>query len=76
MPLCRFGDDEAIGRFSLSQGCIVYPDDREQDLCSHHALRATPLGTFRLIADYTMPGGLRVEQIFDLMFRGSSSPHS
>jgi hypothetical protein len=32
---------------------VVYPDDREQDLCWHHARRATPLGSFELVENYT-----------------------
>jgi hypothetical protein len=60
MPVCRFCADPAIGRFDLDSGCVVYPDDREQNLCWHHARKATPLGSFELIEDYTLPGGMRV----------------
>lgn len=63
MPRCRFDDDEAIARFHLDQGCVAYPEDREQDLCWHHARRATPLGSFELIEDYTLPGGLRALEL-------------
>lgn len=59
MPLCRFGDGPAIGRFRLDAGCVVFPDDREQDLCWWHAREATPLGSFELVADYTLPPGPR-----------------
>jgi hypothetical protein len=65
MPHCRFGDGEAIGRFALSDGCVAFPEDREQDLCWHHARRATPLGSFELIADYTLPGGMRAAELLD-----------
>jgi len=63
MPRCRFEDDEAIARFRLDRGCVVYPDDREQDLCWHHAREATPLGSMEMIEDYTLPGGLRAADL-------------
>lgn len=66
MPMCRFSDGEAIARFWLDSGCVVYPDDREQDLCWHHARKSTPLGSFELMVDYTLPGGLRA---VDLLLR-------
>jgi hypothetical protein len=50
---CRFGDDEAVGLFRLDEGCVAYPSDREQYLCVHHALRATPLGGMELIEDFS-----------------------
>jgi hypothetical protein len=62
-PQCRFGDGPAVGRYRLSRGCIVFPGDREQDLCPHHVLRVSPLGTFELIADYTLPGGARAADL-------------
>jgi hypothetical protein len=46
---CRFGDDEAVGLLKLDAGCVAYPGDREQYLCVHHALRATPLGGMELV---------------------------
>ena len=60
---CRFGDGPAIARFRLSAGCVAYPEDREQDLCWHHARRASPLGSYELIEDYTLLGGLRVQDL-------------
>ena len=63
MPKCRFCNDEAIGEFFLSGGCLVYPNDRYQNLCWHHVLRATNLGGFELVKDYTLPGGLRLTDI-------------
>lgn len=51
-PLCRFGDRPAIARYALSDGCVCYPDDREQDLCVQHILRATPLGTMKKLVVY------------------------
>jgi hypothetical protein len=50
---CRFGDGEAIARFSLPGGCIAFPEDREQALCLHHAMRATPLDGMYLVADFS-----------------------
>mgnify|MGYP001381459444 CR=1 FL=1 len=50
---CKFGDGEAIARFSLPGGCLVYPEDTEQDLCIHHALRATPRNGMAILEDYT-----------------------
>lgn len=51
---CRFCSTEPIARAAFDQGCFCYPDDREQDLCLHHYMRATPLGTMTLVADYTV----------------------
>lgn len=47
--MCRFGDQRAEYHVALSEGCIVYPDDREQYLCRHHLDRATPLGEMVVI---------------------------
>lgn len=60
---CRFCGRPAIARFYLSRGCVCYPDDREQDLCLHHAVRATPIGSFELIWDYTLPPGPRASDL-------------
>lgn len=50
---CRFGDGfRAAVRVSLSDGCLCYPDDREQDLCIQHLDRANPLGEMEVIKDY------------------------
>ena len=46
---CRFGDGPAVAEFELDRGCLVYPADRRQFLCEHHARRATPLGSMRLL---------------------------
>lgn len=51
---CRFCSDGAVAVFTLSDGCICYPDDREQALCWHHAMRATPLGGMELRQDLTV----------------------
>lgn len=52
-PQCRFGDGEAIALFHMVDGCMCFPDEREQDLCLHHAYRATPLGRMVMIRDYS-----------------------
>lgn len=49
-PICRFCDDFAVGLFEMSDGCVCFPEDREQWLCMQHALKATPLGSMRCIA--------------------------
>jgi len=53
-PRCRFCKDEAIARAGFSDGCFCYPNDREQDLCLHHYMRATPLGDMSMIEDYSI----------------------
>jgi hypothetical protein len=58
-PACRFCGQPALGRFTMSAGCVCKPDDREQDLCLHHTMRANPLGSMQLIADYTTDGAFR-----------------
>lgn len=42
----------AIGRYEVSEGCVCFPQDREQDLCIQHAESATPIGTFRIMLVY------------------------
>lgn len=51
---CRFGDGPAVGLFRLPGGCVVFPGDREQALCAHHALKATPLAGIMLVEDWTV----------------------
>ena len=63
MAACDLCGDPAVGRFALSHGCVVRPDLREMDLCVHHARRATPKGSFEPVADYTLPGGLRLPDL-------------
>lgn len=54
MNLCSMGcGGEAIARFALSAGCVARRDDREQDLCYHHAMRSEPLGAMTLLLDYS-----------------------
>lgn len=45
--------EEAVARFRLDAGCVAQPGEREQDLCLHHVMRASPLGTFELVEDYS-----------------------
>lgn len=47
------GDGEAIGLFYLSQGCAVFPNERWQNLCLHHAMKATPIDGIELADDYS-----------------------
>lgn len=49
---CRFGcpsPSVAVGRYTMDAGCLCYPDDREQDLCAQHVLRANPRGSMELV---------------------------
>ena len=46
---CRFCAGEAIARWGLDEGCFVYPNDREQDLCPQHYVKATPRNRMWLI---------------------------
>lgn len=42
---CRFGCREpAVATLATPRGCLCFPDDREQTLCLHHAMRATAPG--------------------------------
>lgn len=66
MYRCRFCDDWAIGKFFLDEGCFVYPNDREQNLCWHHARESTPLNNFKLLEDYTLEGGMRVKDLMEM----------
>lgn len=53
MPECRFEDGEpAVARYAMSDGCVCFPNDRVQDLCSQHEHRASPLGNMMLLIDY------------------------
>lgn len=49
--------DEAVARFHLSEGCVAQPGERDQDLCLHHVMRASPYGTFELTEDFTVDAG-------------------
>ena len=37
----------------MDQGCFCFPDDREQSLCLHHVMRATPIDSMTLKIDFT-----------------------
>ena len=42
---CRFGDHSpAVGRYKTPEGCVCYPDDREQDLCAQHIIKDGMIG--------------------------------
>lgn len=53
---CRFGDGPAVGIFDLPGGCAVYPADRQQALCPHHAFKASPGAGIYLVEDLTVDG--------------------
>lgn len=50
---CRQCGERAVAVFAMSEGCVVYPDDREQALCWQHAHKAAPLGSMELTRDLT-----------------------
>ncbi len=55
IPQCRFGDGPAAARFRTPQGCVCFPDDREQDLCMQHIIKDGTLGDkVEMIEDYTL----------------------
>lgn len=44
---------EAVARFKTPQGCVCYPDDREQDLCMQHVIKDGMIGPgVEIITDY------------------------
>lgn len=60
MTYCRFKDlndrhtDPVVVRVALSEGCLCFPNDKEQDLCAYHFDKATPLGDMRIVEDYRL----------------------
>lgn len=50
-PLCRFCGTPAVVLVAMSRGCVCYPNDREQWLCSQHELRSEPLGTWEILKE-------------------------
>lgn len=52
MAECRGKDGEAIVRVALTEGCLAWPDDREQDLCVQHLSSIEPRGEMWLIDVY------------------------
>jgi hypothetical protein len=55
LPPCRFCGAASIGVYAFDEGCLCYPDDREQALCPQHVVRATPLEGMRLLRGPGMP---------------------
>jgi hypothetical protein len=50
--LCRFGDgDVAVVRVALNEGCLAYPDDREQVLCLNHFHKMTPNDSYEVLEE-------------------------
>jgi len=40
IPMCRFRDKSpAKARYKTPQGCVCFPEDREQDLCEQHIIK-------------------------------------
>lgn len=50
---CRFRHlTNAVAHVTLTEGCIAFPGDREQDLCLHHLENATPLAEMTVVRWY------------------------
>jgi hypothetical protein len=57
MPSCRHCDSPAVARFKTPNGCVCFPEDREQDLCMQHIIKDGMLGKgVEVIADYRVSG--------------------
>lgn len=55
MPNCRHCGSPAVARFKTPQGCVCFPDDREQDLCMQHIVKDGTIGDgVEMIEDYRM----------------------
>lgn len=50
---CRFCGALAVAVYVMSNGCVCFPDDKQQALCAQHAMRSEPLGTMEMIEDLT-----------------------
>lgn len=46
---CRFDGSPAVVRVEMDEGCVCFPDDREQLLCAQHAINSEPLGSFVVV---------------------------
>jgi hypothetical protein len=51
-PRCRLCSDYAVARFKTPNGCVCYPDDREQDLCAQHIIKWGVIGESELMQVY------------------------
>lgn len=51
---CRFCNDGAVAIFALNEGCLCFPDDREQALCMQHVIKANPIGSMTIKQDLTL----------------------
>lgn len=53
---CRFAekgcDMPAVVQVGMDLGCVCFPDDQIQDLCVHHEMKSTPLGSFVVLGRY------------------------
>ena len=50
---CCLCDDPAVAVFHMPAGCVARPGLVKQPLCTHHAVRATPLCGMHLTEDLT-----------------------
>jgi hypothetical protein len=58
---CRFGCKQpAIARFSTPQGCACFPNDRVQDLCGQHFLKAESIAGMYTICIF-------IPSVYDLL---------
>lgn len=52
---CRFGCEEVIGIYSIPEGCLCFPDDKEQALCAQHLYKAESSGPIEKLFDWPPP---------------------
>lgn len=50
MTRCRFDGSLAVAAYITPEGCVAYPDDKQQVLCWQHEMKATPHGGMMLLA--------------------------
>jgi hypothetical protein len=50
--ICRFGCKDPIARFKTPNGCVCFPEDKEQDLCAQHIIKDGFIGEFKLLKVY------------------------
>ena len=53
IPYCRHDHNVlAVARFSVDEGCVCFPEDREQDLCAQHIVKWGIIGNWSLLKVY------------------------
>ena len=45
---CRFCNSDAAAVFTLEEGCLCFPAEREHAYCIQHIIRANPIGSMLL----------------------------